>query len=152
MVDHETLHEMWTTTRAILVLLVARKNPPGPYIIPWSLSHALVFITGQGRVRRPQPADHSPKWRTRSTFIVCGPSNRPWYISWLNHPRINNYRLRIMTYLTVCGPCGGPLWGSCWPSFDLSEVILVLFSMCWTPKLCRITPKLHSFCQLSIVT
>uniref|UniRef100_M1DE27 Cold shock domain protein 1 n=1 Tax=Solanum tuberosum TaxID=4113 RepID=M1DE27_SOLTU len=59
-VDDGTLHGPWTTTWAVLVLVLVGQNLSDLDIRPWSPPWVVVLMTGCGRVRGPEPADHQP--------------------------------------------------------------------------------------------
>ncbi|KAH0716693.1 hypothetical protein KY290_012958 [Solanum tuberosum] len=61
MVDDGTLHGPWTTTWVVLLLVLVGQNLSDLDIRPWSPPGAVVLMTGRGRIRGPEPADHQPK-------------------------------------------------------------------------------------------
>ncbi|WMV33692.1 hypothetical protein MTR67_027077 [Solanum verrucosum] len=54
-VDHGALHEPWTTSRAVLVLLEVKPNPLRSVIRPWGSSRVVVLMTSRGGFREVEP-------------------------------------------------------------------------------------------------
>uniref|UniRef100_M1DX80 Uncharacterized protein n=1 Tax=Solanum tuberosum TaxID=4113 RepID=M1DX80_SOLTU len=70
-VNHGTLHRPWTTSRAVLALMGARKSPPGPDVRPRDPSRSVVVTTDRGGARG------SPPKKQLNKSSKCQPTTGP---------------------------------------------------------------------------